>query len=420
MSHTLVEKILMNHTGAADLKPGDLVVVQPDYAVCHDIYTEKLYHRLEEMGFQSLKYPDRLVIFHDHLNPACLPTDPRSLTYGYKLCQKYGIKDFHPTGGICHQLIPELGYAKPGRIILCTDSHTTTYGAVGCFSTGIGYTEMAYLWGTGELWLRVPSAIQIRIDGKLPKGVYGKDIILRVLGDLKAAGGTYRSLEFCGSAIASLSIDSRLTISNMVVECGAKAGLFPADEKTAAYCHEPLEAIDWVKADPDAKYEKVLTYRAEDLEPVVACPPYVDNIHPLSEVVGTKITQVCLGSCTNGRLEDLQIAADILKGKQISPFVKMVVTPASNSIMEKAMEKGYIQTLVRAGAMVTPPYCSFCEGRTMALMGEGEVMLGTNNRNFLGRFGSPKAKAYLASPAVAAASALTGEITDPRKAMCNE
>ena len=413
-SHTIVEKILMHHTGAADLKPGDLVVVQPDYAVCHDIYTEKLYHRLEEMGFQSLKYPKRLVIFHDHLNPACLPTDPRSLTYGYKLCEKYGIKDFHPTGGICHQLIPELGYAKPGRIILCTDSHTTTYGAVGCFSTGIGYTEMAYLWGTGELWLRVPSAIQIRVEGKLPKGVYSKDIILRVLGDLKAAGGTYRSLEFCGSTIESLSIDSRLTMSNMAVECGAKAGLFPADAKTAAYCGEPLETVDWVKADPDAKYEKVLTYRAEDLEPVVACPPYVDNIHPLSEVVGTKITQVCLGSCTNGRLEDLEIAAHILEGKTISPYVKFVVTPASNHIMEEAMKKGYIETLVRAGAMVTPPYCSFCEGRTMALMGEGEVMLGTNNRNFLGRFGSPKAKAYLASPAVAAVSAVTGEITDPR------
>lgn len=412
-SHTIVETILMKHTGSANLQPGDLVVVQPDYAVCHDIYTEKLYHRLEEMGFQSLKYPERLVIFHDHLHPACLPTDPRSLTYGYKLCEKYGIKDFHPTGGICHQLIPEMGYAKPGRIILCTDSHTTTYGAVGCFSTGIGYTEMAYLWGTGELWFRVPSAIKIQIDGRLPKGVYSKDIILRVLGDLKAAGGTYRSLEFCGSAIESLSIDSRLTISNMVVECGAKAGMFPADAKTAEYCHMPLEDMDWVQVGDDSAYEKVLHYQAEELEPVVACPPHVDNIRPLSEVEGTEVTQVCLGSCTNGRLEDLQIAAEILEGRKIAPFLKMVVTPASQTIMEEAMKRGYIQTLVRAGALVTPPYCSFCEGRTMALMGEGEVMLGTNNRNFLGRFGSPKAQAYLASPAVAAATAVNGFITNP-------
>ncbi len=413
MGHTIAEKILMRATGSGDLRPGDLVVVEPDYAVCHDIYTEKLYKRLEDMGFDRVKYPQRLVIFHDHLNPACLPSDPRSLSYGYKLCEKYGIKDFHATGGICHQLIPEMGYAKPGRIIFCTDSHTTTYGAVGCFSTGIGYTEMAYLWGTGQLWLRVPASIKIEINGVLPPNVYSKDIILRVLGDLKAAGGTYRSLEFCGSAIEDLSIDSRLTMANMAVECGAKAGLFPADEKTALYCKEQLADISWVRADKDAAYDKVLSYRAEDLVPVVACPPYVDNIKPLTEVLGTKITQVCIGSCTNGRLEDLEIAARILRGNRVSPYVRLVVTPASNAIMEEAMRRGYIQDLVRAGAMVTPPYCSFCEGRTMALMGEGEVMLGTNNRNFLGRFGSPKAKAYLASPAVAAASAIEGEIAEP-------
>ncbi len=413
MGHTIAEKILMRATGSGDLRPGDLVVVEPDYAVCHDIYTEKLYKRLEEMGFDQVKYPERLVIFHDHLNPACLPSDPRSLSYGYKLCEKYGIKDFHATGGICHQLIPEMGYAKPGRIIFCTDSHTTTYGAVGCFSTGIGYTEMAYLWGTGQLWLRVPASIKIEINGVLPPNVYSKDIILRVLGDLKAAGGTYRSLEFCGSAIEDLSIDSRLTMANMAVECGAKAGLFPADEKTALYCKEQLADISWVRADKDAVYDKVLSYRAEDLVPVVACPPYVDNIKPLTEVLGTKITQVCIGSCTNGRLEDLEIAARILRGNRVSPYVRLVVTPASNAIMEEAMRRGYIQDLVRAGAMVTPPYCSFCEGRTMALMGEGEVMLGTNNRNFLGRFGSPKAKAYLASPAVAAASAIEGAIAEP-------
>lgn len=413
MGHTIAEKILMRATGSGDLHPGDLVVVEPDFAVCHDIYTEKLYKRLEEMGFDQVKYPERLVIFHDHLNPACLPSDPWSLSYGYKLCEKYGIQDFHATGGICHQLIPELGYARPGRIILCTDSHTTTYGAVGCFSTGIGYTEMAYLWGTGQIWLRVPASIKIEINGQLPPHVYAKDIILRVLGDLKAAGGTYRSLEFSGSTIEDLTIDSRLTMANMAVECGAKAGLFPADEKTALYCKEQLADISWVRADKDAVYDKVLTYRAEDLEPVVACPPYVDNIKPLREVLGTKITQVCIGSCTNGRLEDLAIAARILRGHRVSPYVRLVVTPASNSIMEEAMRRGYIQDLVRAGAMVTPPYCSFCEGRTMALMGDGEVMLGTNNRNFLGRFGSPKAKAYLSSPAVAAASAIQGEIAEP-------
>ncbi len=415
MGHTIVEKIIMKNTGMDNVNPGDLVVVKPDFACCHDIYTDMMYHKIKEMGFKKVKYPEKLLIVHDHLNPACLPDDPRSLTFGYKLHEEFGVENFITTGGISHQLMPEQGYAKPGEICFVTDSHTPTYGAIGCFSTGIGYTEMAYVWGMGELWLKVPATIKISIDGVLPDYVYAKDIILRVLGDLRAAGGTYKSLEFCGTTIDNLSIDGRLTIANMVVECGAKAGLFATDEKTAAYCHKKYADIAWVKPDDDAIYEKVIYYKAEELEPVLSCPPYVDNIKPLREVEGTPLTQVCLGSCTNGRLEDLKIAADIMSGKKIDKYTKFVVTPASKKIMEEAMELGYIQTLVDAGAMVTPPYCSFCEGRTMALMGDGEVMLGTNNRNFLGRYGSPKAQAYLSSPAVAAASALKGKITHPGK-----
>lgn len=415
MGHTIVEKIIMKNTGLTSVKPGDLVVVQPNAAACHDIYTEKLYEKLKEMGFKSLKYPERDIIIHDHLDPACLPTDPRSLTYGYKLRDEFGAKTFIRNGGITHQLMPELGYAKPGEIVLVTDSHTTTYGAVGIFATGIGYTEMAYVWGMGELWLKVPQTIKIQIDGKLPNNVYAKDIILRVLGDLKAAGGTYKSLEFCGSTIDNLSIAGRLTIANMCVECGAKAGMFAADEKTAEFCHLNYEDIAWVKSDEEVNFESVMHYKAEELQPVVACPPFVDNVHNLSEVEGTKITQVCLGSCTNGRLEDLEIAAKIVRGKKVAKYLRFVVTPASNSIYKEALRLGYIQALVAAGAMVTPPYCSFCEGRTMALMGPGECMLGTNNRNFLGRFGSPKAQAYLSSPAVAAASAVAGCITGPDK-----
>lgn len=410
MGNTIIEKIIMRNTGLPDVKPGDLVIVKPDFVAVHDIYTENLLKKFTEMGFTGVWDPDKIAVIHDHLYPACLPTDPRSLTFGYELVKRYGIRHFHPEGGITHQLLPELGYAKPGQIVFVTDSHTPTYGAVGCFSTGIGYTEMAYIWGTGELWLRVPESIKIRVDGILPSNVYAKDIILRVLGDLRAAGGTYKSLEFCGSAIEALSVDGRLTIANMVVECGGKAGLFAADEKTAEYSHMDYDTIKWVKADEDAEYCRELKYRAEDLEPVLSCPPYVDNVHPLNEVLGIKLDEVCLGSCTNGRLEDLKIAADLVRGKKISSHVKFVVTPASKSIMEQAMKAGYIQDLVRAGAMVTPPYCSFCEGRTMALLGDGEVMLGTNNRNFLGRYGSPSAKVYLGSPAVAAASALAGEI----------
>lgn len=415
MGYTIVEKIMMKNAGLSDIKPGDLVVVKPSYAVVHDIYTDMLRKKIKEMGFKKVWDNERAIIMHDHLNPACLEGDPRSLRVGYLLAEEYNIKHFYPTGGIVHQLIPEQGFAKPGEIIFVTDSHTPTYGAVGCFSTGIGYTEMAYVWGTGELWLRVPKSIKIQIDGKLPKHVYAKDIILRVLGDLKAAGGTYKSLEFCGTTIDSLSIDSRLTIANMVVECGGKAGMFAADSKTAEYCGTNYEDIAWVKADRDAEYESVMCYQAEKLEPVLSCPPFVDNVKPLSKVEGTKINQVCFGSCTNGRLEDIRIVADILRGKKIAEFIKFVVTPASNTIMKEAVRLGYIQDLVHAGAIVTPPYCSFCEGRTMALMGDGEVMLGTNNRNFLGRYGSTKAEAYLSSPAVAAASALTGCISDPRK-----
>lgn len=412
MGKTIIEKIIMKNTGMNDIKPGDLVIAKPDFVAVHDIYTENLLKKFMEMGFKKVWDPEKIAVIHDHLYPACLETDPRSLTFGYELVQRYGIRHFHPEGGITHQLLPELRYAKPGEIVFVTDSHTPTYGAVGCFSTGIGYTEMAYIWGTGELWLRVPESIKIQVDGELPSNVYAKDIILRVLGDLKASGGTYKSLEFCGSTIDALSIDSRLTIANMAVECGGKAGLFAADEKTAAYSGIDYETICWVKADEDAEYVKMLKYQAEDLEPVLSCPPYVDNVHSLTKVKGIKLDEVCLGSCTNGRLEDLKIAADIVRGKKISPHVKFIVTPASKSIMEQAMEAGYIQDLVRAGAMVTPPYCSFCEGRTMALLGDGEVMLGTNNRNFLGRYGSPTAKVYLSSPAIAAASALAGVITE--------
>ncbi len=414
MGHTLAEKILMHHTGEKTLSPGDLVVVEPDFVVVHDIYTAFLLDKLHKMGVKKVWNQDKIGIMHDHLSPACLLNDPQSLEAGYELVREYGIKHFHATGGIVHQLIPQLGYAKPGDIVFVTDSHTTTYGAVGCFSTGIGYTEMAAIWGTGTLWLRVPSTIRVQVDGKLPPHVYSKDIILRVLGDLKAAGATYKSLEFGGSAIDSLSVDDRLTMSNMAVECGAKVGLFAADEKTAAYSGVSYETVAWVKPDPDAVYEKVLRYRAEDLEPVLSCPPYVDNVHPLTEVKGTKIHQVFIGSCTNGRLEDLARAAHVLQGKKIAPNVKLVVTPASNAIMEEAIQKGYIQSFVEAGGIVTPPYCSFCEGRTMGLLSDDEVVLGTNNRNFLGRFGSPKAKAYLCSPEVAAVSALQGAISDPR------
>lgn len=414
MGHTLVEKIIMSHLNGKEVKPGDFVIVEPDFAAVNDIYASFLLDKMKEMGLKKVWNVDKCGIINDHLMPACLESDPRSLKAGYELVRDYGVQHLHATGGICHQLIPEMGYAKPGNILFVTDSHTTTYGALGCLSAGIGFTECAAIWGTGEIWLRVPETIKIEVEGKLPAHVHSKDIILKVLGDIGADGGRYKALEFCGSAIDDLSVEARMTIGNMTVECGGKCSMFNVDKKCAEYCNVDYDSVSWLHADADAKYERVIKYRAEDLVPVLACPPAVDNVHPITEVKGTRLDQVCIGSCTNGRFEDIEIAAKILKGKKVAPHVKFVITAATNSVMKRAISKGYIQDLVKAGAFITPPYCSFCEGRTMALLSADEVSLGTNNRNFLGRFGSPKAKVYLGSPEVAAVSAIAGEITDPR------
>lgn len=414
MGHTLAEKILMHNTNMDFVKPGDIVITNPTTVMFHDIYTPFVYNKFKEMGFSKVWDRDKVAIMLDHLLPTCLSGDPRHVDYGYGFAHEFGIERVHAADGISHQLMPELRYAKPGDVVFVTDSHTTTYGAIGCFATGVGYTEMAAVLGTGEMWVKVPSAIKIQINGHLTQWVSSKDIILKILGDIKSDGGTYKSLEFCGSAIDDLSIDSRLTISNMVVECGGKVGLFAVDEKTAEYSGVDIEDFRWLSFDDDADYEQVLRYDGSEFVPFISCHPYVDNVHPVADVEGTEINEVFLGSCTNGRLEDLEIAARILKDKKINPFVKFIVTPASRKVFNEAIQRGYIKTLVEAGAMVTHPYCSLCQGRSGGLLGDDEVLLGTNNRNFLGRMGSPKAKTYLCSPAVAAASVITGKITDPR------
>lgn len=413
MGHTLAEKILIHNTGVADCKPGDIVISHPDCVMFHDIYTTNVYRKFKEMGFTKVWDKDKVVIMFDHLIPTCLPLDADHMKHGYDFAEQFGAKQVHVADGICHQLMPELGYAKPGDVVFVTDSHTTTYGAVSCFSTSVGYTEMAAVLGTGEMWLRVPSAIKIEINGDLPQGVTSKDIALRVLGDLTAAGGTYKSLEFCGTTVDKLTVDERLTISNMAVECGAKVGLFAPNKETAAYSGVDFADIAWLHFDDDAVYEKVLTYKAEDFVPYIAAHPFVDNVKPLSELEGMRIDEVFIGSCTNGRIEDLAMAAAILKGKHIAPGVKLLITPASRSIFKEAIAKGYVETLVEAGAMFTHPYCSLCEGRSGGLLSDGEILLGTNNRNFLGRLGSTKSETYLSSPAVAAASAVTGVLTNP-------
>jgi len=414
MGYTLAEKIIRKNTGK-DVHAGELVTVRPACRMVIDSYTSFVYKKYHEMGFKEVYDPDSVVYISDHFIPCCTEVDVSLQDYAEKFITENGIKHFHSSEGICHQLMPQLHYAMPGEIVFVTDSHTTTYGGVTCFSTGVGYTEMGALLGTGELWIKIPESIRIEIDGPIPEGVMSKDVILQVMGDIRADGGTYKSLEFCGSGVSAMSIDARLTIANMAVECGAKVCLFPADEKTAAYTGKPLEEIDWLYGDEDASYARKLYYKGADLVPNAACPWYVDNVHPVTEVEGTPVDQVFIGSCTNGRLEDIAMAARILKGKKIAPFMKLYVTPASRTIFEEAMHRGYITDLIEAGATVLQTGCTVCLGTTCGILSAGQTMLGTHNRNFLGRFGSKNARVYLGSPATAAATALTGVITDPRK-----
>ena len=413
MGYTIIEKILKHNTGVSDIKAGDIVTTNVDRVMIHDIFIPFVADKFEEMGFTKLWDPDKVVLIYDHLVPASQVDDTRHFRKGNEFVEKYGMKNVHRSDGICHQLMTEAGYVKPGDVVFGTDSHTTTYGCVGAFSSGIGYTEMASILGTGQLWVKVPQTIKVTINGTLPANVTSKDIILRLIGDLRADGATYQALEFTGDTIENMTVASRMTMANMAIEAGAKCALFTPDEKTAEYCK--IELNDFQKSlvgDPDAVYARELTYQAEDLVPVLACPSQVDNIHPVKELAGTKIDQVFIGSCTNGRLEDLQKAATVLKGKKVAPFVKLIVTPASRKIYRQALADGTLEILSDAGAIITHPGCGLCCGRTGGILSDGERVVATNNRNFLGRMGTSKVEIFLASPVTAAACAVAGEIVE--------
>ena len=414
MGETVIEKIIRNNVGHT-VKPGDIVTVNVDRVMIHDIFIPFVAEKFEEMGFKKLWDPDKVVLIYDHLVPASQLDDTRHFHVGDAFAEKYGMKNVHRSDGICHQLMTEAGYVKPGNIVFGTDSHTTTYGCVGAFSSGIGYTEMASILGTGTMWIKVPETIKVVIDGELPANVMSKDVILRLIGDLGADGATYRALEFTGSAVKNMSVASRMTIANMAIEAGAKCALFTADEKTAEYCE--IELNDFQKSlvgDGDAAYLKTMTYRGEDFVPVMACPSQVDKIRDVSTLEGTEIDQVFIGSCTNGRLEDLAAAAEVLKGKKVADYVKLIVTPASRKIYRQAIELGILDTLAEAGAMITHPGCGLCCGRAGGILTDGERVVATNNRNFLGRMGTSKVEIYLASPKTAAACAVAGKIVSPK------
>jgi len=412
----IAEKILARASGREEVKPGEIVQPKVDMAMVNEITGPLAIQAFKKIGVPKVWDNSRIVLIQDHQVPADTVKSAELHRIMRQFAEEQEIKFLYDVGlgGVCHQIMVEKGHALPGDLIVGADSHTCTYGALGAFATGIGSTEMAAVFAMGEIWLRVPSTIRINATGSFKKHVTPKDLILYVIGKIGAAGATYKAVEFTGSTISHISISGRMTLCNMTVEMGAKTGLINPDEETFNYvksrARRPFRAL---KSDPDAKYEKTLEVDVDRLEPQIACPHSVDNVKPVKSVEGTEINQAFLGSCTNGRLEDLKAAAEILKGKKISRGVRMIVTPASQEVYLQALKNGFLEIFVKAGALVTNPTCGACFGGHMGLLAPGEVCVSSSNRNFVGRMGSPEAEIYLASPVTVAASALAGKIVDP-------
>ena len=415
MGKTIAEKILSNHAGK-DLKAGDFAICKIDFAFGQDGTSSIIIDRIKELGVHSLKTKFCMVIDHSAPSPSEGVSRVHKKMRGF--AQDYQSMLYDIGCGVCHQVIPESGEILPGDLVLGADSHTCTYGALGVFSTGVGSTDLAVSLSCGKNWLKVPETVKIIIKGKIPKGVYAKDIILHIITDLKADGATYQAIEFYGPVVERLDMDGRFTICNMVVEMGAKAGLMPVDAKTVAWLKPRLlgkRKINPVIADTDARYAQVYEYDISKLQPQVSRPHSVDSALSVTKLKGTKIDQAYLGTCTNGRLEDLKIAASILKNRRVGKEVRFIVAPASRPIFLEALKSGIVDILIKSGAAIVAPGCGPCVGTHNGIPADGENVISTANRNFKGRMGNPKAFIYLASPATVAASAIEGKITDPRK-----
>jgi 3-isopropylmalate/(R)-2-methylmalate dehydratase large subunit len=415
MGKTFAEKILALKAGLDETVPGQIVTVQPDKLLTHD-NTSAIAKTFRKIGVARVANPDMSVIIFDHVVPAANETYAQSHKETREFVREQGISAFYDIGeGICHQVLPEHGHALPGMLIVGSDSHTPSHGALGAFAAGIGRTEAAAVMATGEIWLRVPESLRIVVDGTMPARVSAKDLILRIIGDIGADGADYQSVEFAGPAIEAMSVGGRLTLCNMAAEMGAKNAYVAPDDTTRAWLAGRTQvAYQEVHPDPDATYTRVLHYDVSDLAPQVARPHRVDNVVPVTEIAGLEINQALIGTCTNGRLEDLQAAADILRGKHIAPWVRLLVLPASREILLAAVEAGLVSDLVAAGATLLNPGCGPCLGAHEGCMAPGERTISTANRNFKGRMGSREAEIYLGSPATVAASALAGVIADPR------
>ncbi|ADB57857.1 3-isopropylmalate dehydratase large subunit [Archaeoglobus profundus] len=413
MGQTIAEKILSEKSGK-EVYAGDLVVAKIDQIALQDGTAPLAIRRIRELG-REVKAGKITHFFIDHASPP-----PRKeLANDQKLIRSFAKEigaDMNDVGdGVIHQVMIEK-HVCPGDLAVGADSHTCTYGALGAFATGMGSTDIAIAMVLGKNWFRVPETFRIQIDGSLPKGVFAKDLILHIIGELGVDGATYKALEFHGETIKAIDMDSRLTMANMVVECGAKVGLFETDDVTRRFLAEMgrENCFKKIKADEDANYEKELYFSAE-IEPMIAKPHNVDNVVPVSDVEGVKVDQVYVGTCTNGRLSDIEIVAKMLKGRRVHRDVRLLVCPASRRVYLKALELGYLKTIVEAGGVVLPPGCGPCVGIHMGVLADGEVCLSTQNRNFKGRMGNPNAEIYLASPATAVATAIKGEIADPRE-----
>ena len=419
MGKTISEKILARAAGLQETTAGDIVWANVDKAMMDDILGPRVViaEKLKELN-QKIWDPDKVVVISDHYTPPASIQQAEIVKFTRDWSKAHGIKSYYEFVGPCHQNMVENGHVLPGSLVVGTDSHTCMGGAFGAFSTGIGSTEMLAVLVKGQIWLRVPQTIQVNCQGTLPKHVYAKDIALQITKRLGHAGATYQAVEYCGEAISALSMDERMAITNMAVECGAKAGLMQPDEKTVQYLQKKgfqVEDTSWIFSDEDAVFARKETISVNALQPLVACPHAVDNVKEAASLTDTQIHQVYIGSCTGGRLSDLQFAAEVLKGKKISASVRLLVSPASDKIWREASQTGILQTLADAGATILAPTCGICVGVHSGLLAAGERCLSTTNRNFMGRMGSKSAEIYLSSAATAAASAITGRITDPRE-----
>ncbi len=416
MGMTISQKILAVHAGRDYIEPGELVNCKLDVVLGNDVTAPVAISEFNKLGLTEVFDPDKVVLVPDHFTPNKDIKSAEQCKVMRCFAREYKIKNYFEIGqmGIEHCLLPEQGLVLPGDLIIGADSHTCTYGALGAFSTGVGSTDMAAGMATGEAWFKVPESIKFIYYGKLPRWVSGKDLILHTIGDIGVDGARYMSMEFTGEVIKKLSIDNRFTMANMAIEAGGKNGIIEADDITMEYvkkrARRPFEVY---RSDPDAQYFDVREYDVSQMEPVIAFPHLPENTRPVSEATDISLDQVVIGSCTNGRIEDLEIAASLMKGHRVHPEMRVIIFPGTQQIYLEAMQKGYIEVFIKAGAVVSTPTCGPCLGGHMGILARGERALATTNRNFVGRMGHPESEVYLASPAVAAASAIKGRITPP-------